>query len=180
MGAEAGCGLIPAFPGGHRGCLRTRAPRSAAALSANRASWVPPSPYCSDRWRGPSRCCSELAGQPDAPAGLLGFPLPRAILKLLLASGASTGGALRAGGPRLTPQLASRARDKEAAACSRASPFPEVSGAKAWRGLAARPRSGRSRRGLPCCSESNTAPTWAWPAQIWVWPAQTWAWPAPA
>lgn len=143
--AEAGGGLIPVFRGGHRGCLRTRAPRSATALSANRASWVPPGPYCSDRWRDWSRRCSVFAGQPDALARLCGSPLPTAIPKLLLASGASTRVALLAGGSMLKLKPASLDRDTEAAACCQASRSPEVSGAKAWRGSAARPPAGRSR-----------------------------------
>lgn len=164
MGAQAGRGLIPVFPGGHRGCRWTRAPRSATALSASQASWLHPGPYCSDRRRDSSRRCSVLAGRPDARAQLPGFPLPKLILSLLLASDASTTVALRAGGPML--KLASLDRGKEEVASCRASRSPEVSGAVTWRGSAARLHPACSRRGLRHCSESNTAPTLVRPAPI--------------
>lgn len=143
MRAPAGCGLIPVFLGGHRGCQWTRAPRFATALSANQASWAHPRPYCSDCWQGRSRRCSILAGQPDAPARLFGFPLPKLILSFLLASAASTTVALLAGGPML--KLAFPDQDKEEEACCHASHSLEVSGAKAWLGSAARPHPARSQ-----------------------------------
>lgn len=130
-------GLIPVFPGGHRGCRLIRAPRFATALSASRASWVPPRSYCFDHWSDWSRRCSVFAGQPDALAQLFGFPLAKLFRRLLLVSEASTIVTLQAGGTTL--KLASLDQDKEEEASCHASRSLEVSGAKAWLGSAARP-----------------------------------------
>lgn len=147
--------LIPAFPGGHRGCRWIRAPRSATAPSASRASWVPLRSYCSDRWRDWGRRCSLSAGRPDALARLFGFPLPKLFPSLLLASEASTAAAPRAAGPMLGP--ASLDQDTEEEASCRAWHPLQVSGAEAWLSSAARPPPARAPRGL----RSSTAPALA-------------------
>lgn len=149
-------GLIPAFPGGHRGCRRIRAPRSATAPSASRASWVPAGSHCSDRWPDWGRRCSPAAGRSEALDRLFGFPLATLIRSLLLASEASTAVTPRAGGP--LRRLAFLDQDKEEEASGRAWHLLQVSGPEAWRSGADRPPPARSRRGLRRRSGSRTPP----------------------
>lgn len=159
-------GLRPAFPGGHRGCRWTGAPRSAIAPSASRASWVPPRSYCSDRRRDWGRRCSLSAGRPGALAAarLPGFPLAKLFRSLLPASAASTAVARRLGGPGML-RLTFLDQDKEEEAACRAWHPLQVSGAEAWLSSAARPPPARSRRGPRRCSESSTAPA---SASVWA------------
>lgn len=65
--APAAGGLILGFPGGRRGYQLTEAPRSATALAASRASWLPLSSVCPARWLRGSRRCSVFLAWSDAP-----------------------------------------------------------------------------------------------------------------
>lgn len=138
-------GLTPESPGGRRGFQWTGAPRSATALAASRASWLPPS-------SGRSARCSVFWARPEAPARRTGPPGPRPIRSLPLASAAAT---------RAAPG-ASPGPGRAAGACDHPCRPPEVSGPQAGAGRAATPRRARPlpRRGPRCCSGSGRARTW--------------------
>lgn len=147
-------GLIPGFLGGHRDCQLTGAPKSATALAASRASWPPPSSVCPPaHWLRGNRRCSVFLVWPDAflrPVGLLLRLFPN-----LHASGASTGEAQRAGGPR--SRQASLIPGKEEGGACHLCHSPEVSGTQAEVSGTLPPRP---RPCLLCCLRTRMAQTW--------------------
>lgn len=156
--APAAGGLILGFPGGHRGCQSTRAPRSATALAASRASWLPLSSACPAHWLRGSRRCSVFLAWSDVPLRPAGLLLPQLFLNLLPASGASIGEALVAAGPR-SWQASLTLGKVEGGACHLYH-SPEVSGTQLGPGFAARPHPPCPRPGLPCCLRTKMAQTW--------------------
>lgn len=151
--------FILGFPGGRRGCQLTGAPRSATALAASRASWPPPSSACPARRLRGSRRCSVFLAWLDVLLRLAGLLLLQLFPNLLHASGASTGEAPGAAGPR-RPWQASLTPGKEAGGACHLCHFPEVFGTQAGPGFAARPLPPHPRPGLPYCLRTKMAQTW--------------------
>lgn len=155
--APAAGGLILGFPGGRRGYQLIEAPRSATALAASRASWLPLSSVCPARWLRGSRRCSVFLAWSDAPLRPTGL-LPQLFLNLLHASGASTGEALVAAGQRLWQ--ASLTPGKEEGGACHLFHSPEVSGTQVGPGFAARQHPPCPQLDLLCCLGTKMDQSW--------------------